>query len=516
MSFGRFPRAPAVAAALMLALAPAVQGAVPPVQDPLPACVPSGHGKDYLVGPQPGGLASLEDVPWELLKAGDTVRISYRPQPYAAKFLLKGSGTKDAPIRVCGIRGPGGERPVITGENATTRRKLVFGSPSAGPIHESRAVIIVKGDERDYRHAPSYIIIDGLALRGAHPSHTFIDAAGATRNYQSFGACLWVERGADITISDNELSDCSQGLFTRSIDDPASAGASISRNILISRNYIHDNGIVGSDRLHNSYVQSVNVVYEFNRYGPPRPGALGNALKDRSVAPVIRFNRIEEGAHALDLVEAEDYSATAMADPAYGHAYVYGNQIIKNGETGSFVHFGGDHIGSNPGDGWGERFFPKGPLYFFHNTIVVRGKGGRIFQISTTQQSVGAWNNIFYFAPTVKYPSLRQSSDVGTSWTPGGQLVLGTNWINAGWADGDPWHPVRGKVTGVESMITGASAPMDLATLVPVDHGRAIDAAQPAPDAASTIRVDWQLDAQGRPVPRVVHGKAPDLGAVER
>ena len=43
----------------------------------------------------------------------------------------------------------------------------------------------------------------------------------------------------------------------------------------------------------------------------------------------MRYNRIEEGAHAIDLVEAEDFPVTALALPAYRTTHVIGNQILS-------------------------------------------------------------------------------------------------------------------------------------------------------------------------------------------
>jgi hypothetical protein len=68
--------------------------------------------------------------------------------------------------------------------------------------------------------------------------------------------------------------------------------------------HLHHNGVDGSYNQHNSYLQSVGVLYEFNRYGPLRPKAEGSALKDRSVGAVIRYSRLDGAARSLDLVEA--------------------------------------------------------------------------------------------------------------------------------------------------------------------------------------------------------------------
>jgi hypothetical protein len=472
------------------------------------SCVP-GSGTDYQVGPNAGQLTSLSQVPWETLKAGDTVRIFYRAAPYRGKFLLTAHGTASAPVRVCGVKGPNGERPIVTGDGAVTRTALVYGSSYSAPIQESRSVVMIKGSAAEWTDVPTYIQIDGLAIRGAHPSYSFTDTHGATQAYTDFGACVWVDRGHNITIADNEISDCSQGIFTKSTDDGSFA---VTKDIRIAGNDIHGNGIAGSDRMHNTYTQSVGIVYEYNTIGAERSGAGGNAIKDRSVGTVIRFNRIEEGAHAMDLVESEDFPTIATADPAYRKTYVYGNQIKKNGGTGSFIHYGGDHVGSTQST-WGEPIFRKGTLYFWNNSVIVTGNSGALFQLSTTEETAQVWNNIFYFSPSVTQLSMRANQEVGGGYTAGGILNLGVNWINTNWSDSDQWHPVPGQLHGTSNLITGSVAPINTTTFVPVTT-QVVDVAQANLSAVSAYPVNMQL-LNGVSMTRSVVGSAADLGAVE-
>jgi hypothetical protein len=239
-------------------------------------------------------------------------------------------------------------------------------------------------------------------------------------------------------------------------------------------------------------------------------------LKDRSVGTVVRYNRIEEGAHSIDLVEAEDYFDTALANQAYRTSYVYGNQIVKSGDTGSFFHYGGDHYGSTPGGNYGEPYFRKGTLYFFHNTVHVSGKYTVLFNLSTTEEKAEVWNNVFYFSPWARWPSMRQNTDIGSNWTAGGILNLGKNWINSNWVDSDPDHPVPGQLNGKRNLIEGEVPPIDLTTLVPLAGSSVVDAAQPPPPGLTGHEVTYQLDADFMPQRRTVAGSAPDLGAIER
>lgn len=480
----------------------------------LTSCSP-GSGHDYQVGSGAGQLASLAQVPWDQLTAGDTVRIFYSATPYRGHILIAAQGTASAPVRVCGVKGPNGERPIIDGQNAVARPGLSYTSAGYGHIQESRAIVMIdRLGSQDWTAHPSYVQVDGLEIRGAKPGNTFTNSTGAVQAYESFGACIWVDRGHHVTIADNVVHDCTNGIFSKSTDDGDFA---VTKDLRIAGNSIYGNGVSGDDHEHNSYVQSVGVVYEFNHYGPLRSGALGGALKDRSVGTVIRFNRIEEGSRALDLVEAEDYPVTATADPAYRSTFVYGNQIVKSGDTGSLIHYGGDHFGSTPGSMWGEPIFRKGTLYFFNNTVHATGSNAAIFQISTTEETVEAWNNVFVFADTVGDAKLRLGwQDVNTQyWTPNGIVHLGRNWINSRWVDTDVNHPLQGSVTGQANLLTGTTAPVSLTTLKPLAGSSIVDAAQASLSAAATYPVTFQLDASFNGVLRAVNGSAMDLGALE-
>jgi len=489
-------------------------------------CTASGKGHDYQVGGnEPGHLPELDDVPWERLSSGDTVRLSYRNSPYKGKILITGEGKPDAPIRICGIRGPNNERPVIDGDGATTRSVLetLYASQAYSPLFQKRAVVLVKADiahGNAWTNYPKHIQIDGLQIRGATPNHTFTMASGAKSQYESFGACIWIDRGKYILIADNEINDCTNGIFAKSTSD---GDFSVTANIKIAGNYVHDNGVVGDEHQHNSYVESKSVIYEFNHYGPLHHGALGNAIKDRSIGTIVRYNRLEEGAHSIDLVEAEDFAQTATNDPEYRAAFVYGNQIIKNGDTGSFIHYGGDHYGSNKatmnsGATWGEPEFRKGTLYFYNNTVIAHGKSPRIFQLSTTEESADVWNNIILLDSDGFFDKLNlrtTTQGLGPYWVAGGTMRLGVNWISPGWSDSDRFHPIPGPITGSSNVISTKVLPISLQTLIPLPGSAVIGAGKGGPDAVKQYPVTAQLDRQLRPTDRPADIKnAIDLGAV--
>lgn len=484
----------------------------------LTPCSPSGQGTDYPVG-DGRQFTALQQVPWENLRAGDTVRLFYRAAPYAGKFLIAAQGTAEAPVRICGVRGPNGERPIVDGAGAVTRGALTsaYGNTAqTSDIHQARSVIVVKPlATQPYEAYPRYIQIDGLNIKRAHPNYSFTDASGTSKRYADFGACIWLDRGHNILIADNEISDCTMAVFSKSTDDGEFA---LTKNIRIAGNYMWGHGIVGDTHQHTTYTQSVGTVIEFNRYGPLRAGALGNGPKDRSVGTVVRYNRIEEGAHAIDLVEAEDFPGYALKDPAYRTTIVYGNQIKKSGDTGSIIHYGGDHFGSTPGANWGEPLFRKGTLYFFNNTIHVTGSGAEMFQIDTTEEKAEIFNNVFVFDAGIAEGrrSMRASREVGAAWTPGGIVNLGRNWISRGWADSDVYHPVKGQLNGPGNLISGTTPPIDLATMRPLPGSAVVDSAQAPPPAVSAFVPSYQLGAGFAPAARTVNGSGMDIGALER
>jgi hypothetical protein len=241
-------------------------------------------------------------------------------------------------------------------------------------------------------------------------------------------------------------------------------------------------------------------------------------VKDRSVGTVVRYNRIEDGAHAIDLVEAEDFPATATKDPAYRSTFIYGNLISKNADLGSFIHYGGDHYDSKPGATWGEPIFRKGTLYFFNNTVMVNGTDASIFQLSTTEETAEVWNNVMVFASTVKagYRTMRQTSEISSPWTPGGIVNLGKNWVSTGWSDSDIYHTVPGQLNGTANLISGATSPLDATTFVPLAGSSVLDVGAAGPAAASGYKATYQVNNLGVPAARAVNGAASDLGAIER
>ena len=351
----------------------------------------------YEVGPgRP--YTDPSEVPWEALQPGSLVRIHYRNQPYAAKWVIAVAGTVEAPIVVRGIP-EDGKLPIITGENAVTRLELDY-------WNEIRSVIKVGGSSIPSQF-PAHIIIENLDIRSARPPYTFTDDRGNSGEYAENAAAIHVEMGDYIAIRNCILHDSGNGFFS----------SSQSSNLLLEKNYVFDNGIEGSIYHHNSYTESLGIIFQFNRYGPLRAACRGNNLKDRSAGTIIRYNWIEAGNRTLDLVDS-DY-ADLINHPSYPNTFVYGNILIKHDvqENSQVLHYGGD---SGNYDN-----YRKGTLWFYNNTVVSNRSGNTtLLGLDTNDEHAEAYNNIVY--ATAAGNRLAIMGEAGV-------VNLHDNWLTQGW-----------------------------------------------------------------------------------
>lgn len=378
--------------------------------------------------------STVSSVPWESLNAGDTVNIFYRATPYAEKFILARVGTASAPITVHGVLGPNGERPILEGNNATTRTALNYYS-------QERGVIKIGGSTVPFADGttvnPQYLVIENLEIRGAKNPNTFTAADGSLKTYTLPASAIYLEFGDNVTVRNCVIHDCGNGFFSFSSDTTTSS------SVLVEGCYLYNNGNSGSNTHHNNYTESKGITFQYNRFGPVCSGCAGNGLKDRSSGLVIRYNWFEGAANRqFDLVDAQD-SSILRNDPNYHKAYVYGNVVIVDplsGGNNDVVHFGGDTAGN--------KGYKNGPLYFYNNTIVTnRTDKTRIFRLDTNNQSCDARNNIIYAAQAAG-STIKMLDNYGI-------LTLTNNWIETGWSRFNVSHP-KGTVTD-SGTITGSA-----------------------------------------------------------
>lgn len=344
----------------------------------------------YEVGSE-SPLHSIGEVPWASLQSGDQVLIHWRPEPYREKWVISNPGTSDAPIVVRGVAGPDGKLPAIQGQNA---------KPAQTFRGEDRAILKIGDGAGSAEPPPSHIVIENLDISGANPAASYVPYASA----------IWIQKGSDITVRRCLLHDCANGLIT----------SHESARVLIEKCEVFDNGIEKSSQQHNIYTESAGIVFQFNRVGPLRMGAVGNTLKDRSSDTVIRYNWLEGGSRVLDLVDS-DYE-TIRSQATYKETYVYGN-VLEKDETGAnnqIIHYGGDS--------GQEDHYRRGVLNFYHNTVLVRRLPSAVlFRLSSAEDSMIAVNNIF----CTTTPGSRFSALAGP-----GTAALDHNLFAPGWKAG--------------------------------------------------------------------------------
>ncbi len=353
----------------------------------------------YEVGPGQKH-ASIGSVPWEALKAGDTVRIHWRTEPYREKWVLCCRGTKDKPITVTGVAGTDGQLPVIEGQNATTRPGLNYWG-------QERGVLKIGGANVPADTMPAYIVVENLDISGGRPPHVFNGRKGGGA-YAKDAAAIIVEKAEHLVLRNLVLHDSGNGLMV----------SAHSKDVRVERCHLHGNGNPASITEHNAYTECAGMVFEGNHFGPLREGCAGNNLKDRSAGLVVRHNWIEGGNRQLDLVDATGNPAL-NASPEYRHTHVYGNVLIEREGDGNnqFVHYGGDS-GKEAG-------YRKGVLHFYHNTVISTRKSSiAVFRVSSPDETVECHNNILFVDSKGKNLSLMCKLGV---------LKLGKNWLNEGW-----------------------------------------------------------------------------------
>ncbi len=349
-----------------------------------------GPGKDY---------ETPSDVPWEALEPSTLVRIHARTEPYRDKWVLNSAGTASEPIVVLGVPA-NGVLPEISGEDAVTRGALDYWG-------EARGVVKVGGANAG--SGAAYIAIACLDIHTGRPGTSFTDASGSDSEYAENAACVYLEEGHHITLAQNQIHDCGNGIFS----------SNATSDLLITGNHVFDNGNAGSIYEHNSYTESTNITFEFNHFGPLGSDCGGNNLKDRSAGTVVRYNWIEGGNRQLDLVES-DYDQI-IDNPAYRRTFVYGNVLVEPNGAGNsqIVHYGGDD-----GD---ETKYRKGTLYFAYNTVVsTRSDHTTLFRLSSEDEHVDARNNVFWVSAAGS--SLAISDEMG-------KVDLTANWLPSGWVE---------------------------------------------------------------------------------
>ncbi|MCC6150995.1 MAG: fibronectin type III domain-containing protein [Planctomycetes bacterium] len=389
----------------------------------------------YNVGPgQP--LSTIGAVPWATLGPGDIVRIHYRATPYAEKWVLCRQGASGNPITIQGVPEAGtGNLPVITGASATTAAGLNYWG-------ENRGVLKIGGANTPADLMPQWIVVENLEFRSAHPSYTFTDDTGASGiAYAGNASGIYVEKVKHLIVRNCTFTDCGNGFFVAPGSVGGTGNPNLTEDVYVGYCYIHGNGINASAFEHNSYCECNGIVYEYNRYGPLRTGANGNALKDRSANCVVRYNWIESGNRQLDLVEADGSGIETLT--GYNTTYVYGNVLIEPNGAGNsqILHYGGDNGNTAT--------YRKGTLYFYGNTIVSTRTGNTtLMRLSTNSETCDCRNNIIYVSAAGSFLGLIDDTGV---------LNYRNNWLKTGYINSHSGGAMQGTVTNQGGNVVGTS-----------------------------------------------------------
>jgi len=476
----------------------------------------TGSPQVYDIGPGQT-YENIADLNWSKLGPGDTVNIHYKPDGYHELFQISTRGTAEAWITINGIPDPvTGQLPVIDGLEAVLDPQFLS---SYAPLHGSGAIVVGTRPGYVAGYRPGYVTIQNLQVQRAYAGNdpnTFTNYDGTLKAYSTVGAGIYLYRADHITIRNCVITDNGEGIF-------GAGQASFDRlmtDITVASNDIYNNGNLGSNRTHNTYLEAIDTVYEYNHYGPMREGAGGNGLKDRSVGVIVRGNYIEGGAHELQLPASENQVNLALTLPRYHQALVYGNILVDGpGNVSGPIEYGGETH---------RELGRKGVLYLYHNTIVVQSDKSAVWRVNavglySTSETLDARNNIFAAVPATpgatnsdfgllgvdSYTSRKANAYFGANWVPPDYLLNGYG--NAGF---------KGHVAGLDNLLVGQADDPGFADLTAGDYGlnadsAAVDAAGRLAGTTFAFPVDQQYSAPQHAIPRPVVGAAADLGAFE-
>ena len=468
----------------------------------------TGVARVYDIGPGQK-YQKIADLDWSKLGPGDTVNIHYKVGGYHELFQISTRGTASAGITINGIPDPvTGALPVIDGYQAVLAPQFVN---SYAALSGSGAVVVGVRPGYAIGYKPGYITIQNLQIQNAYEGNadnTFTDYDGTKKIYGRVGAGIYLERAENITIKGCTINDNGQGVY--------GAGQSgfdrLMMGVTLDGNYIYGNGNIGSDRQHNTYLEGIDTLYQNNRYGPLRAGSLGAGLKDRSAGLVIRNNYIEGGGHQLQLPEAQNQFDLAVTLTSYHQTFVYGNTLVAPpGSAASIIYYGGDQgLLAN---------YRKGVLSLYNNTIVTKSDLSQIYKIiavklASSGETVDARNNIFAAVPgaaDAKLPYFNLVSEDNNAY-------FGRNWVPSNYALS--FLAFSGHASGTQNLIVGSSGDPGFVSPGNGDYhlkatSAAIDTSGQMAGGASAYPVDREYLDPRTSRPRLVAGKALDLGAFE-
>jgi hypothetical protein len=431
-------------------------------------CTAVGKGKTYDVGPA-RKFHDLNDIAWNSLKPGDTVRIhnddltGTAPTTYHQHVAIAVGGTSTQPIRICGVPDAKGVKPIVDGDDATTRSDEDW----AGRYLENLAVFLVYDAAHKWDTKiddAQNILIEGLHIRNARTPYKFVkQEGGVSTPYSDFAACIRLQNGVDVMIRGNDIENCGNGIFTNA----KTPEGSLVIDLTVEGNYLHGWGADKNYSMHAMYLQSLGLQLQFNYFGEALVTAKGSTVKTRAVLNFLRWNYDSQVTPTMgwlfDVVEPQAFncyilpydfafvyhgggengdcsapSGGVAADPlsadqvaanneAYRADYIYGNILDELGSDVFFVHYGYDVFGKDR---------RSGKLYYWNNTHLSRKGSGSKGIFNPTPPDYPKFHSS-------EFPTIESVNNVfGASgarifqWTVSfwSQITVDSNWINPGYA----------------------------------------------------------------------------------
>jgi hypothetical protein len=279
---------------------------------------------------------SLQEVT-KLLGPGDLVTVE-GGTTYAGGVSLDANGEPGPGlIRIEGIRGADGKRPILTGGLVVLRVK--------GSHYVISGFDLTAGNDPATTRC-FYNVGDDVTLRDSvvHDCH--------------FNGITGSDSSGSLTLAGVEVYGCGQGLY--------------AHQIYVGSNLTKYPGALF--RMWDCYVHD---------------GAGGNNVKSRVTRNKIEYNWIEGAAfHELDL-DGPDPKAQKMPPGTHCDADIVGNVLIKRPNSqGTVARFGTDGTASS-----------RGRYRFVNNTVIVQAKPAAVFGLFWMKgqvDSVGLWNNVFW------------------------------------------------------------------------------------------------------------------------